>query len=210
MVIDYMGIIQSKVTEKPKTVDESDVDRLERMLVQIDTDVVVYLKNPKNHPAPDFERLIAQIQALPERKDFPGTLTLKISNLKHKAYYYERSWRQIKENVNQTAKESESDSSGRGNESYSHEPGIEEKEAAGKNLKRVEKLFEVQQKKWDEHKAELSGKTPETRQAFEERILNQYHTLKDKSAVKDKLVLTWNKEKNQCDLIIDRRGAEAD
>ena len=99
-----MGIIRSKIGAPPKSISESEVDRLDKELSEIDGDVIRYLKRPEETPVPNFERLIAQIRALPERKEYPRALSLKITNLKYKAYYYDRSWRQIRENVVEDSK----------------------------------------------------------------------------------------------------------
>lgn len=94
-----MGIIRSEIVDPPKSIDESEVDRLNQELSEIDADVIRYFRKPAETPVPDFERLIAQIRALPESKEHSTVLNLKITNLKYKAYYYDRSWRQIRENV---------------------------------------------------------------------------------------------------------------
>ena len=99
-----MGIIRSEIGNPLKSIDESEVDRLDKELSEIDGDVIRYFKNPAETPVPDFERLIAQIRALPESKAYPKVLSLKITNLKYKAHYYDRSWRQIRENVSDASK----------------------------------------------------------------------------------------------------------
>jgi succinate dehydrogenase flavin-adding protein (antitoxin of CptAB toxin-antitoxin module) len=99
-----MGIIRSEIDDPLKSIDESEIDRLDKELSEIDGDVVRYLKKPAETPVPDFERLIAQIRALPESKEYPKVLSLKITNLKYKAHYYYRSWRQIRENVVEASK----------------------------------------------------------------------------------------------------------
>ena len=92
-----MAIICSDPEEDPNVLKESDVDRLDQELVEMDTDVVLYFNDPQSHDPPDHERLIARIRSLPEHPGQTGTLQLKISNLKYKTYYFERSWRQIRE-----------------------------------------------------------------------------------------------------------------
>lgn len=199
-----MGIIRSDTAKKETSVDESEVDRLDRMLSQIDGDVVLYLKDPKNNPSPDFERLIARIQALPERNDYPRTLSLKISNLKYKAYYYDRSWRQIRENAIQAAKGKKEFE--RRKETYFCAPTAKEREIIEKKgVKVVEMLYEIQKRKWEEHKVSASDKQLEAKSNFKERIMQQYQTLKGEGGEKKKLVLAWDKNKQRCNLIVDRR-----
>ncbi len=200
-----MGIIRSNVPEKQASIDNEEVDRLAKMLTEIDNEVVAYLNDPQNTPAPEFERLIAQIQALPERKDFSRSLSLKISNLKHKAYYFDRSWRQIKENVNQAAAGRKHYD--RRKETYFCAPTVDSKqkiEQKGGSV--VEMLYEIQEKKYVEHQDEVSGQPPESKQAFKQRILNQYQHLQKEGRTEKKLVLAWNKSTKRCDLIVDRRS----
>ena len=199
-----MGIIRSKITENPATIDEKQIDDLDRMLSEIDSDVVVYLNDPENNSPPAYERLIAQIQSLPERKDYSKTLSLKITNLKYRAYYYNRSWQQIRENVARAAKDNKKYN--RRQESYYCAPSIEEKETIEKKGgNTVEILYEIQQKKWDKYQLTASKESLETKEEFKERILKQYQTLQSERDEKIKLVLTWNKTTKRCDLIVDRR-----
>lgn len=199
-----MGIIRSDSDEKRTSVDEGEVDRLDQMLSQIDSDVIVYLKDPKNNPAPDFERLIARIRALPERKDYSKTLSLKISNLKHKAYYYDRSWRQIRENAIKAAKGEEVYE--RRKETYFCAPSVTEKDSIEERGGKVaEMLYGVQKRKWAEHKVSDSGKPLETEAVFKKRILKQYQNLQGEGCAKKKLVLAWDKKTQRCNLIVDRR-----
>jgi hypothetical protein len=199
-----MGIIRSNVPEKLMSVDEQKVDDLDQLLTQIDNEVVAYLNDPQNNPPPHFEQLISQIQSLPERKDQSKSLSLKISNLKHKAYYFDRSWRQIRENVKQAAKGKKYYK--RRKETYFCAPTAETKtkmEKIGVNV--VEMLYEIQSKKCVEHQDVMANTSPEDKQAFKSRILSQYQTLQKQGDSSKKLVLAWNKDKKRCDLIVDRR-----
>ena len=199
-----MGIIRSEITENPASIDEKQVDDLDRMLSEIDSEVVVYLNDPENNPPPAYERLIAQIQSLPERKDYSKALSLKINNLKYKAYYYKRSWQQIKENAVQVAKDDIKNN--RRQESYYCAPSVNEKEAfEKKGGNTVEILYEIQKEKWDKYQSTTSEESLETKEKFKERILKQYQTLQSESDEETKLVLTWNKATKRCDLIVDRR-----
>ncbi len=204
-----MGIIKSELGTQPKSVDENEVDRLDRELSEIDSDVVRYLKRPQETPPPNFERLIAQIQALPERKDYPKSLSLKITNLKYKAYYYDRSWRQIRENAVEAAKGKKEFE--RRKETYFCAPTVDTKEKIEKSgVKVTDMLYQVQQKKLVEHEAISEGGEIESRQAFNSRILKQYEKLQSDGKTNKKLVLAWNKEKKRCDLVIDKRLARND
>lgn len=199
-----MGIIRSEITENSASIDEKQVDDLDRMLSEIDSEVVVYLNDPENNSPPAYERLIAQIQSLPERKDYSKALNLKITNLKYKAYYYNRSWQQIKENAAQVAKDDKKNN--RRQESYYCAPSAIEKEAIEKKGgNTVEILYEIQKKKWDKYQSTASKESFETKEEFKERILMQYQTLQSESDEKTKLVLTWNKVTKRCDLIVERR-----
>ncbi len=199
-----MGIIKSELIEKMKTVDESEVDRLDRELSEIDGDVVRYLKRPKEMPPPNFERLIAQIQALPERKDYPRSLSLKITNLKYKAYYYDRSWKQIRENAVESAKGKREFE--RRKETYFCAPTVNTKDKIEKEgVKVTDMLYQVQQKKLEEHEVTSDGGMIESQPAFSTRIKKQYEKLQSEGQDKKKLVLAWNKEKKRCDLIVDKR-----
>ena len=93
-----MAIISSEPRDDTH-ISEEEVDRLNRELVEMDADVVAYLKNPTEQPTPEFDRLISRIRSLPELPHFSPALSLKISNLKYKAIYFERAWRQIRENA---------------------------------------------------------------------------------------------------------------
>ena len=202
--MNIMGIIHSEITENPARIDEKQVDDFDRMLSEIDSEVVVYLNDPENNSPPAYERLIAQIQSLPERKDYSKALSLKITNLKYKAYYYHRSWQQIRENVAQSAKDEKKYK--RRRESYYCAPSVKEKETIEKKGgNTVEILYEIQKEKWDRYQLTTSEESLESKEAFKERILKQYQTLQSKRDKKTKLVLTWNKAAKRCDLIADRR-----
>ena len=199
-----MGIIRSNIPEKLTSVDEHEVDRFDKMLAQTDSEVVAYLNDPQTNPSPNFEQLIAQIQSLPERTDYSKSLSLKINNLKHKAYYFDRSWRQVRENVQQAAKGKQYYD--RRKETYFCAPTAETKEKIEKvGVNVVEMLYEMQAKKYVEHQDAMSKSSPETKQDFKKRIVSQYQTLQKQDSRTKKLVLAWNKDKNRCDLIVDRR-----
>jgi hypothetical protein len=202
-----MGIIRSEITENPATIDEKQVDDLDRMLSEIDSEVVVYLNDPENNPPPAYERLIAQIQSIPERKDYSKALSLKITNLKYRAYYYNRSWQQIRDNVAQSVRDDKKYK--RRQESYYCAPSVKEKETIEKKGgNTVEILYEIQKKKWDKYQLTASEELPETKKEFKERIIKQYQTLQNKKDKNTKLVLTWNKAAKRCDLIVDRRNKD--
>jgi hypothetical protein len=199
-----MGIIRNEISNPLKSIDESEVNRLDKELSEIDGDVIRYFKKPAETPVPNFERLIAQIRALPESKQFPKVLSLKISNLKYKAHYYDRSWRQIRENVVEASmrkKEFE-----RRKETYWSARTVSSKgkiQKKGVKVKGV--LFQAQQRKMREHEVPSENSAVESKQAFRNRIVKQFKTLQQEGQSEKKLALVWNKEKQRCDLIVDKR-----
>ena len=199
-----MGIIRSEIVERLKSIDESEVDQLDKELSEIDGDVIQYFRKPEETPVPNFERLIAQIRALPESKAYPNVLSLKINNLKYKAHYYDRSWRQIRENVVETSrgrKEVE-----RRKETYLCARTVSSKgEIEKKGVKVTDVLYQAQQQKMREHEVPSKNYAVESKQAFSSRIMKQFKTLQQEGKPDKKLALVWNKEKQRCDLIVDKR-----
>jgi hypothetical protein len=199
-----MGIIRSEIGNPLKSIDESEVDRLDKELSEIDGDVIRYFKKPAETPVPNFERLIAQIRALPESKGYPNVLSMKITNLKYKAHYYDRTWRQIRENVVEASKGRKEFE--RRKETYwcartvSSKGGIEKK-----GVKVTDVLYQAQQRKMREHEVPSENSAVESKQAFNSRIVKQFKTLQQEGKSEKKLALVWSKEKQQCDLIVDKR-----
>ena len=199
-----MGIIRSEIGDQRKSIDESEVDRLDKELSEIDGDVIRYFKEPAETPVPDFERLIAQIRALPESKEYSKVLSLKITNLKYKAHYYDRSWRQIRENVvgaSKGIKEFE-----RRKETYLCAPTVSSKgEIEKKGVNVTDMLYQAQQRKMREHEVPSENSAVESKQIFSSRIVKQFKTLQQEGNSDKKMALVWNKEKQRCDLIVDKR-----
>ena len=153
---------------------------------------------------PNFERLIAQIRALPESKEYPKVLSLKITNLKYKAHYYDRSWRQIRENVVEASKGRKEFE--RRKETYWCARTVSSKgkiEKKGIKVKGV--LYQAQQRKMREHEVPSENSAVESKQTFSSRIVKQFKTLQQEVKSEKKLALVWNKEKQRCDLIVDKR-----
>jgi hypothetical protein len=199
-----MGIIRSEIALPLKSIDESEIDRLDKELSEIDGDVIRYFKKPAETPVPNFDRLIAQIRALPEAKEYPKVLSLKITNLKYKAHYYDRSWRQIRENVVEASKEREALE--RRKETYLRARTVSSKgEIERKRVNATDVLYQAQQRKMREHEVPSENSAVESRQAFSSRIRKQLKTLQQERKSEKKLALVWNKEKQRCDLIIDKR-----
>ena len=199
-----MGIIRSEIGNPLKSIDESEVDRLDKELSEIDGDVIRYFKKPAETPVPNFERLIAQIRALPESKAYPKVLGLKITNLKYKANYYERSWRQFRENVVEASKGRKDFE--RRNETYLCARTVSSKgEIEKKDVKVADALYKAQQRKLREHEVPSEDSAVELKQAFISRIVKQFKTLQIEGKSDRKLALVWNKEKQRCDLIVDKR-----
>lgn len=199
-----MGIIRSEIGNPMKSIDESEVDRLDKELSEIDGDVIRYFKKPVETPVPNFERLIAQIRALPESKEYPKVLSLKITNLKYKAHYYDRSWRQIRENVVEASKGRKEFE--RRKETYWCARTVNSKgEIEKKGVKVKGVLYQAQQRKMKEHEVPAENSAVESKQAFISRIVMQFKTLQQEVKSEKKLALVWNKEKQRCDLIVDKR-----
>ena len=141
-----MGIIRSEIGAPLKSIDESEVDRLNKELTEIDGDVIRYFKKPAETPVPNFERLLSQIRALPESKEYPKVLSLKISNLKYKAHYYDRSWKQLRENVVEASKGRKEFE--RRKETYLCVRKVSSKgEIEKKGVKVTDRLYQAQQRK---------------------------------------------------------------
>lgn len=204
-----MAIIRNTPRSAADDVSEADVDRLSRELVEMDADVVAYLKDPAGQPTPDIERLVSRIQALPERPDFQRTLTLKISNLKYKTLYFERAWRQIRENVmdvEAAQARGETIPQQRRKETYFCAPTQQRKSRLeAKGVKVVEMLYEMQAMKFDEHGIASTAAPKESKSDFKARMADQYRRIKDRGHEGKKVVLVWNEDAQRCDLIVDRR-----
>ena len=203
-----MAIISSE-PQNDTHISEEEVDRLNRELVEMDADVVAYLKNPTEQPTPEFDRLLSRIRCLPELPHFSPALSLKISNLKYKAIYFERAWRQIRENAAEVAGAKAAGKSipqERRKETYFCAPTqlrVDELEAKG--VKVVDMLYDMQSMKFKEHGLSPKAASKETKAAFKARIADQYRQIKNRGQGGKKVVLVWNQEKQQCDLIVDRR-----
>ena len=199
-----MGIIRSEIGDPLKSIDEREVDRLDKELSEIDGDVIRYFKKPAETPVPNFERLIAQIRALPESKAYPKVLSLKITNLKYKAHYYDRSWRQFRENVVEASKGRKDFE--RRKETYMCARTVSSKgKIEKKGVKVKDVLYQAQQRKIREHEAPSENSAVESKQDFSSRIVKQLKTLQQEGESDKKLALVWNKIKQRCDLIVDKR-----
>ena len=199
-----MGIIRSEIGNPLKSIDESEVDRLDKELSEIDGDVIRYFKKPAESPVPNFERLIAQIRVLPESKGYSKVLSLKITNLKYKAHYYDRSWRQIRENVVEASKGRKEFE--RRKETYWSARTVSSKgEIEKKGVNVTDLLYQAQQRKMREHEVPFENSAVESKQAFSSRIVKQFKTLQQEGKSEKKLALVWNKDKQRCDLIVDKR-----
>ena len=199
-----MGIIRSEIGNPRNSIDESEVDRLDKELSEIDGDVIRYFNKPAETPVPNYERLIAQIRALPESKEYPKVLSLKISNLKYKAHYYDRSWKQLRENVVEASKGRKEFE--RRKETYLCVRKVSSKgEIEKKGVKVTDRLYQAQQRKIREHEVPSENSAVESKQAFSSRIVKQFKTFQQEMETNKKLVLMWNKEKQLCDLIVDKR-----
>jgi hypothetical protein len=204
-----MTIIRSEPQSSGTEITETEVDGLNRELIEMDADVVAYLKDPAGQPTPEFDRLISRIQALPERPHFPRALALKISNLKYKSLYFERAWRQIRENVAEVTaahRKGLSIPQERRKETYFCAPTPTRKgklEAEGVQV--VDMLYDMQAMKLKEHGADSADGSSESKKAFKTRIAGQYRQIREKGQGEKKVVLVWNESKKRCDLIVDRR-----
>ena len=199
-----MGIIRSEIGGPLKSIDESEVDRLDRKLSEIDGDVIRYFQKPAETPVPNFERLIAQIRALPESKEYSKVLSLKITNLKYKAHYYDRSWRQIRENVGEASKGRKEFE--RRKETYLGAWTVNSKsEIEKKGVKVSDVMYQTQQRKMREHEVPSENSAVEPKPVFSSRIVKQFKTIQQEGKSDKKLALVWNKEKQRCDLIVDKR-----
>ncbi len=207
-----MTIIRSEIPEKMITIDDGEVDRFLQNLHEMDRDVTAYLKDPDNNPAPDYQRLVVTIRGIPERGDQSHVLSAKISALKYKAYYFERSWRQIRANVAYAADRKRQGHDGpreRRKESYFCAPTITKKaEMENRGQKVAPMLYDMQKVKWKEHGVSTGEGSPESQNRFNDRIRNTYQKLKDQGDENSKLVLVWNNETKKCDLIVDKRTHE--
>jgi hypothetical protein len=203
-----MAIISSN-PQNDTHITEAEVDRLNRELVTMDADVVAYFKNPSEQPTPEFDRLISRIRSLPELPHFSPALSLKISNLKYKAIYFERAWRQIRENVAEVAVAKANGKSipqERRKESYFCAPTeLTREELEAKGIKVADMLYEMQTMKLKEHRLSPEAASRESKKDFKARIADQYRQIKADGLGGKKVVLVWNQEKQQCDLIVDRR-----
>jgi hypothetical protein len=203
-----MAIISSE-PRNDTHISEEEVDRLNRELVEMDADVVAYLKNPTEQPTPEFDRLISRIRSLPELPHFSPALSLKISNLKYKAIYFERAWRQIRENaaevVTAQAKGIRHPKERRKETYFCAPTELTRGELEAKGVKVVDMLYEMQAMKIKEHGLSPEAASKETKTAFKTRIANQYRQIKKRGQEGKKVVLVWNEDKQQCDLIVDRR-----
>lgn len=199
-----MGIIRSEIGGPLKSIDESEVDRLDKKLSEIDGDVIRYFQKPAETPVPNFERLIAQIRALPESKEYTKVLRLKITNLKYKAHYYDRSWRQIRENVGEASKRRKKFE--RRKETYLGAWTVNSKsEIEKKGVKVSDVMYQTQQRKMREHEVPSENSAVEPKPVFSSRIVKQFKTIQQEGKSDKKLALVWNKEKQRCDLIVDKR-----
>lgn len=199
-----MGIIRSEIGGPLKSIDESEVDRLDKKLSEIDGDVIRYFQKPAETPVPNFERLIAQIRALPESKEYTKVLRLKITNLKYKAHYYDRSWRQIRENVGEASKRRKEFE--RRKETYLGAWTVNSKsEIEKKGVKVSDVMYQTQQRKMREHEVPSENSAVEPKPVFSSRIVKQFKTIQQEGKSDKKLALVWNKEKQRCDLIVDKR-----
>jgi hypothetical protein len=206
-----MAIISS-TPQDDTHISEEEVDRLNRELVEMDADVVAYLKNPTEQPTPEFDRLLSRIRSLPELPHFSPALALKISNLKYKAIYFERAWHQIRENAAEVAgakAEGKSIPEERRKETYFCAPTeMTMGELEAKGVKVVDMLYEMQAMKFKEHGLTPEAASKETKTAFKARIAGQYRQIKAHGQAGKKVVLVWNDKKQQCDLIVDRRVSD--
>jgi superfamily I DNA/RNA helicase len=204
-----MAIISSE-PQNARNISEDEVDRLNRELVEMDTDVVAYLKDPAGQPTPEFDRLLGRIQALPELPHFPRALALKISNLKYKALYFERAWRQIRENVAEVTAAHERGISipqERRKESYFCAPTPKRKgKLETQGVEVVDMLYDMQIMKLAEHGVDPAEASRESKAAFKARITDQYRRIREKGQEEKKVVLVWNGREKRCDLIVDRRA----
>lgn len=204
-----MAVIRSNPRSSANEVSEADVDRLSRELVEMDTDVVTYLKDPVGQPTPDFERLVSRIQSLPERPDFQKTLALKISNIKYKALYFERAWRQIRENVAEVEAaqtRGEHIPQERRKETYFCAPTQARKGSLeAKGVKVTEMLYDMQDMKLQEHGVAPAEGDKESKSEFQARMSEQYRQIKDSGQAGKKVVLIWNEARKRCDLKVDQR-----
>jgi hypothetical protein len=209
-----MAIIRSEPEKTVADIDEGEIDHLGDALRQMDGQVVDYIKDPQHYPAPEYERLIARIQSLPERPHHSRSIQLKISNLKHRAYYFEKAWRQIKENAAQAAKAepgTPADVYRRRKETYFCVPGPEKKaEMEKKGLSVTDMLYEMQEMKCKEHRVSKEQVPPESKARFKQRIVDQYKRLKASGRIEKKIVFIWNRQAQRCDLIVDRRSHDPD
>ena len=204
-----MAVIRSDPQSPATAISETEVERLSRELVEMDADVVAYLKDPAGQPTPEFERLVSRIQALPERPDHGRALALKISNLKYKALYFERAWRQIRENVAEVEAahaKGRSIPQERRKETYFCAPTPARKgKLEAKGVRVVEMLYEMQTLKLEEHGLGEEAAARESKDAFRRRMADQYSRIKKDGKGEKKVVLVWNEKAERCDLIIDRR-----
>jgi hypothetical protein len=199
-----MGIIRSEIGAPRKSIDESEVERLDKELSEIDGDVIRYFRKPAETPVPNFERLIAQIRALPESKEYTKVLRLKINNLKYKAHYYNRSWRQIRENVDDASKARKAFE--RRKETYLGARTVSSKgEIEKKGVRISDVMYQTQQRKMREHEVPSENSAVESKPVFSSRIVKQFKTIQREGESDKKLALVWNKEKQRCDLIVDKR-----
>jgi hypothetical protein len=209
-----MAIIRSEPQKTMADVDEREIDRLYDALRQMDGKVVDYIKDPLRHAAPEYERLVARIQAIAERPDHSRVIQLKISNLKHRAYYFEKAWRQIKENAAQAMKAGalpEADVYQRRKETYFCVPDPEKKtEMEKKGLGVSDMLYEMQEMKQKEHGLSQGQAKAESKAQFKHRIADQYQQLKVSGQKDKKIVFIWNRQAQRCDLIVDRRSHASD
>jgi superfamily I DNA/RNA helicase len=207
-----MTIIRSERQSSGTGISEVEVDGLNRELIEMDADVVAYLKDPAGQPTPEFGRLISRIQALPERAHFPRALALKISNLKYKALYFERAWRQIRENVAEvTAAQAKGLSipQERRKETYFCAPTpVRKGKLEAEGVKVVDLLYDMQAIKLKEHGLDAADGSSESKTAFKTRISDQYRRIREKGQGEKKVVLVWNESKERCDLIVDRRTGD--
>jgi hypothetical protein len=204
-----MGFFRRAPKEASNDSSESEVKRLSDELVEMDAAVVAYLKDPVGQPTPDFERLVSRIQSLRERPEFENTLTLKISNIMHKALYFERGWRQIRENVAEVeaAKaRGEQIPQERRKETYFCAPTQKRKgRLEAKGIKVVDMPFDMQAMKLKEHGVASKADSVETKAQFKARVTAQYRRIKAQGLADKKVVLVWNEAEKCCDLIVDRR-----
>ena len=192
---------------------ENQLNALLRQVEGMDNKVRVYLADRQNSPHPRHLELLEKIQNFRINPEISNKyLQTMLDNLQWKAYYHSRAWKQLWENAEVKRRNAAS----RPTTSMRND-GVSGNETAGggtpgndgalsgtreKPIYSVDRLWELQKEKLQS----LGEKTdPETKQAFVQRIKNQYGRLTSEKRDNEEVYMKFDGVEKRCTLAIRRR-----